>query len=653
MNRTTAILVALATLLAHILAIHQDADGNFGPPHELAHAAYRLARNVVYEGTAAWNVSAPVVESYPSALWIGICSVLTRLHWVPITTATQTIGIVSSLATVVVLAQFSTDRLAGLIALLLLVVTGTTAAAAACGTEMALFTLMAITAYLAFERRWRRTLAVLLCLLVVTRPEGSVLVGTLLVLELVGAKRNTRGGERLLSTFLAPALVLAVVLLVRRWATGNWLSPYARAVVDLDAERIQLGLLYVRSFFFCAGAPTLVAAPLIYAVLGRLSASGLRALAFVLVWSLLAALAGGDGQPFWISMAPMVPFLFLAVQEAMTQAMDSHRRSLMNGSWMLFLLGILASALVSRTPADVGRIPLRKLQIRWMRPPEELHLAYGRMHGRAGLTAEIREVEQLRSVAIFLRDELNVGSSILTPWPGSIGYLSRKNVVDMRGRTTPPPGEPHLLPWQGMQRVDLARMIEQKIDYVVLGAVQRTPRDVAETWIEKYDTQRDRDGRLTEILQSLDQRYELVSVPVPIRSDEPDVLSPHPFYLLRSKDLELSPRIELEQEPDGSFVVLSRHRGHEQVVDLEIELAAPDGTEWHLRPTGEFVQADPVRARTSVLLYAGRRPIHLIRFTLPEDFDRGLLEAVLHNPGRLEESPFSRVGKPSRLAIDR
>ena len=55
MNRTTAILVALATLLAHVLAINQNTDGLFAPPHELAHVAYRIARNLVHEATPAWN----------------------------------------------------------------------------------------------------------------------------------------------------------------------------------------------------------------------------------------------------------------------------------------------------------------------------------------------------------------------------------------------------------------------------------------------------------------------------------------------------------------------------------------------------------------------------------------------------------------------
>jgi hypothetical protein len=57
MNRPTAILVALATLLAHVLALHQNVEGTFAPPFELAHVAFREARNLVYDGSLAWNTA--------------------------------------------------------------------------------------------------------------------------------------------------------------------------------------------------------------------------------------------------------------------------------------------------------------------------------------------------------------------------------------------------------------------------------------------------------------------------------------------------------------------------------------------------------------------------------------------------------------------
>ena len=63
MNRGTVIFLALAVLLAHTLAIYQTPEGEFGPPYEVAHAAYRLGRNAVFEGLPLWNPRSPWAEA--------------------------------------------------------------------------------------------------------------------------------------------------------------------------------------------------------------------------------------------------------------------------------------------------------------------------------------------------------------------------------------------------------------------------------------------------------------------------------------------------------------------------------------------------------------------------------------------------------------
>src|SRR5688572_1897807 len=139
-----------------------------------------------------------------------------------------------------------------------------------------------------------------------------------------------------------------------------------------------------------------------------------------------------------MAFAPAVPLLFLAVQEAMIIAMDSRRPGLAPVTWLLFVCGIGASGLVSRVPTDIGGLRVGHMQLGWMRPTERLAAAYGRMHGRLGLMQEIEEVEQMRAVGVFLRDRLAVGTTILTPWPGAVGYVSRQRVHDLFGRASPP-----------------------------------------------------------------------------------------------------------------------------------------------------------------------------------------------------------------------
>ena len=127
MSRTTALLLALALLLAHAFALYHTAAGELAAPMERAHVAWRLARNLVHEGTLAWNPGdGRIVESHPSPLWVGILSFTTRLYIGPNLVA-QAIGLVSALATVVLVAGFSPVRLSGIIAPALLVVNGSLA----------------------------------------------------------------------------------------------------------------------------------------------------------------------------------------------------------------------------------------------------------------------------------------------------------------------------------------------------------------------------------------------------------------------------------------------------------------------------------------------------------------------------------------------
>ena len=50
LNRTFALFLAIAVLVAHMLAIHKTAVGTLAPPYEIAHVAFRIARNFVRTG---------------------------------------------------------------------------------------------------------------------------------------------------------------------------------------------------------------------------------------------------------------------------------------------------------------------------------------------------------------------------------------------------------------------------------------------------------------------------------------------------------------------------------------------------------------------------------------------------------------------------
>jgi len=150
------------------------------------------------------------------------------------------------------------------------------------------------------------------------------------------------------------------------------------------------------------------------------------------------------------------------------------------------------------------------------------------------------------------------------------------------------------------------------------------------------------------------QRYELISVPVPEKDDDPSVSADSPFLLLRASDLALAPSLEVlpDTSRPGGFRVEVRHDGQRQVVDLSIRLEAGEQIRF-LSPTGEW-RADPVVARASLLVYdSGTRPIQMLTAALPEDVERGRLNAQLHSAGIPTSSLYAFVGDPAVTMIGR
>jgi len=658
LNRTTTIFIALAVLLAHILAIHQTLDGGLASAHELAHVAFRIGRNLVHDGVFGWSVGQPLSEAYPSPLWVLVCAGAERFSLSPIA-VTQGIGLASALLTVVILAQFSSARLAGLISLTLLAVSGSAASAASSGTEATWMMLVATLSFLAYQQSWRGVLAVSLSLLVLTRPEGGALAVALFALELRRWARS-RGGppqRSLLGAFIAPLVTILAWAVVRWHLTGATVSATTHALLQYEPDRWWLGLHYVWSFYTRSGAAVLFLIPLIAACVRsrRLGQLGRRSLLLCLTWTAIVILGGGDGRPFWIAMTPILPILFLAIQEGITFTMDSQRRWVEPASWGIFLVGLVSSASVSLFPTNLGPLPLARLQREWMRPSETMARAYPRSLARLGLAEEIRDVARLRALGVFLRDQINDASVILTPWPGAVGYLSRKDIHDLLGRARPTSGQAMPHPWQGAPRLDLIKVLESRPDYIVVGTVPESGSlhflSFVNLWLVRFHSKGMTEETRYELVQSL-LDYELVSVPVPASAERPDEPATIPFLLLRRKDLDLAPQLEIRRAEEQVEIFVS-HRGHDLVADLEVRWTGADGSRLFLRPTAEYTKQEGVRARTDLLLFeSGQRSVRLIRFDLPQGGGAGTISAALRNPASTETiESFSLVSLRESLAI--
>jgi len=636
MNRGTVVFLALAVLLAHTLAIYQTPDGGLAPPFELAHVAFHIARNLVYEGQALWNPGGPPVESYPSVTWILVNAVAARLYLAP-NFVTQGLGFACALATAVVVAQFSPRRSAGLIAPLLLAASGSAAAAAASGTEAALAMLLATSAFLAFERGARVALAVVLGLMeLVSRPETG------------HGPRRARAWP-----YFVPLGIALAGAIVRVAVTGVWHSPYVDPLLELAPGRWKLGALYLWGFVYASGFGLLFVALAVAILTGRTSPMGRRALWLTASWWGLVVLTGGDDQPFWTALVPVLPLFFLGLQECLREGMDRNER-LAGVVWSVLLLSMTGAFCASKVPGDFGPLRLEEPHTRWQTPTGELARAYPRPFGRLGLLEEVRAVEHLRKLGVFLRNRVSEDATIQTFWPGAVGYLSRKEVLDLSGRAWPLPGRQRPFSWHGHERIDLPATLSPDAEYLVplIGTIpdRFAPTDFLRDILERFDVVGPTEERMRVLLSAL-RNYELVSVPVPLKSNDALHWSDQPFPLLRRKDLDLSPHLVLEVD-DAGIRVLVRHQGHQQVVDLCLRLTDRKGKLWYLRPTGDWTDAQPLDARTGLLLFpTGSNAVRLLEQHLPTAIEATELVAWLHNPGMRPDAPLAPVGLAASVTL--
>jgi hypothetical protein len=662
MNRSIALFVALVTLLAHALAIHNDGEGSFAFPYDRSYVAFRLARNLVFDGQLAWNPGMSAFESHSSVLWVGICGFGERMA--PIFHASmnaivQTVGIVCMLLAVLLSSRFRTDRIASLLAPLLLATSGCVAAAAANGLETALFTATALASFLALERGRPHWLGVSLSLCVLARPEGVIFVGAMLVLRLLG-RPNDDEGERprvSLAAFILPVLVVAATAVVRWRTSGFFLPPAAMAWMHPLPGQWRAGVMDLRDFMTSSVSPLLLAFPAWYLLRGMLSRTGAHAVFVALVWMIACGLRGRSTLPFHEALVPALPFIFLGAQEGLIVALDSTAQWKRRAAVAAITVSIIGSVLASKTPGDLGPIQFQHLHEAWMRPSGQARFGYEGALGRRGLQEEIAQTIRFRRVGLFLRDQIDAGSTILTPWPGSIGYLSRQPVYDVLGRTDPlhPLDRPNT--WWPEQRVDTVALLQQDLDYVVpMTKAATSPlsrSDLARNWVEGLDFKSAEPGRTAEFERALDG-YELITVPISEFVQRGQPRNTEPFYLLRARRLDARPRIEMRGD-GGRFHVVLFHRNHNQLADLRITLVASDGAEWSLRPTGEVAQGSTVHARRGLLLYdTGSRGVELMRGKLPTPPD-GLrwteMRAVLRNPQARGEDPFAFESDEVRIAL--
>lgn len=410
--------------------------------------------------------------------------------------------------------------------------------------------------------------------------------------------------------------------------TGRLLSPWFAKLLAINNADWGPGICYLRDFLVTTVSPALLVYCVYYFFRQRLSHTGARALFIFLVWSLLVVANGGGDTPFCETMVPALPIALISAQEGMIIALNSGRQAVRILARFSFLGAILISTVASLNPASSWHRG-------WMTPRGEPRYGFEDALGRAGLDEETRATAVLRSVALFMRDHLDPRSTVLTPWPGSIGYLSNLNVQDLQGRVTPPPGRRR----RGLRairpRVDVPAILDQRPDYIVphLRPMQNPPtlEEIALDWSVNLHEEREEDQALESVTRTL-EAYEVITIP--LEHSAGSALWQRRITILRRCDLAFTPQLTASCE-QGVLTVELEHRGHWQVADLSILGRDREGAIHSLTPRGSFVPGEEVMARSSLLLAeTGERRVRLLRCAIdrtgPEIRE---VEIVLRNPG--------------------
>lgn len=564
MNRITALLFAFAALLTHVLVVHRDLEGTFGAPYESAHVAFRLARNLVTEGSVFWWRDPATAEtvgglwSYPSPLLVFISSIFERLY-LPVTRGVQVTGIVSVLATVWLCTRFDLTRILSVVSAVLLVSCGAVAAAGGSGTEWPIVMALGTTAFVAIEKNRPISAALALALLAISSAASVVLVAVLFVQsmrrdELFGSPSRAR---RVL--FFLPA---AAALTLAEWAGASLIDDVKRAFSwpPLDAAR---GLAQLRDFLVSTVSPILLIYPLVALFRRELSPVGRRALVIALAWCAVTVLGGGGPLTFDLAFVPALPFAFIAIQEGLRMALDTYRPTVERLAWISILFTSVGSLAVNRFPGESPNEGDQTVVARLLAPRAERWPESDRTLGRSSLYSEVRDTNKLRRIGGFLRDRLPEDATLLTPWPGAIGYLAPFRVMDMLGRTDALPGYQPASWSPAPPRAHIAAALSREPEYILpwLNGLDVVSKDGLESGLPEYILRIDAEDSPAhrEELSGLMSSYEPV---VTVGRQKTAARLIDPLLLLR--------RVGTFTPPD------IRHRKRRGVLEFVAGFAPPD-----------------------------------------------------------------------------
>jgi hypothetical protein len=225
---------------------------------------------------------------------------------------------------------------------------------------------------------------------------------------------------------------------------------------------------------------------------------------------------GGDGLAFYRFVVPIVPHLYLLVQEGMREVYRWAVRRLppATQSWLVAAsLTLLVAASLAFSARQTIPVLLSPDRYRWYEPQSELRFP-GDGGDHAYVWFDNYFVDRLATAAKWLEANAPPDAVIATTPAGAIGYYTHQRVIDMLGLT-----DARIARAQGVvmgadraghEKGDGAYILSRSPDYILMGNVAVLPRPLTEAEMAKKLVRKSEH----EIWDDPDfhARYELVSV---------------------------------------------------------------------------------------------------------------------------------------------
>lgn len=382
-----------------------------------AYISFRYARNFA-DGLGLVYNAGERVEGYTNFLWVVLLGGLRKLGF-DIEASAQVLGLLFSAGTLVLLYRFPIAGGSGRAAkwersIPSLFLAASLAFAFQCFSGLAtpLYIFLLTAALLLSERETRKArgvvlLGIVLALLAMTRPEGVMVFGLVLLWESLDAHRSRelRRAALLFVTFL---LVYGSYFAWRYGYYGFLLPNTFYAKVGSSADQVLRGLAYLRAFL------PVVAGPLLFlAAAGALDRDLLRSqarrLMLIGVYSGYVVLVGGDHMPVHRFLVPLLPIFFLVMRDAFVS---------------------LRTTSGQRRPAVFVALALALLHVGHFSARKDLGNVF-----HETLEEKRAQERELRLTGEYFKAHAPPGASIALGVIGAVGYFSELHVIDFFGLT--------------------------------------------------------------------------------------------------------------------------------------------------------------------------------------------------------------------------